>query len=87
MEIMKNQFAYNEDEHTLHLIQPADPDVLTIIPFDLTQSPESALEVVRALNRREVTLEAVLSADVLNESRCSHCVVWGGAYFSEDCIR
>lgn len=83
---MKIQYAYNEEEHTLHLIRPTEPDLLHIIPFVLSQSPESALEVVRALNRGDVLLQTALQSDLF-KSDGSCCVVWGGAYFNEDCVR
>ena len=60
-ESMRTNYQYDTLDHVLEFISESTPETLTRIEISYSQSDESAAEIIRALNRGEVSLEQVIS--------------------------
>jgi len=58
---MRTNYQYDILDHVLEFISESTPETLTRIDIAYAQSEESAAEIVRALNRGEVSLEQLIS--------------------------
>ena len=62
-------YSYYPDSHELLIIEEEQPDRMHTYEFAPWQSEESALELTRALNRSETTVNDLIEEQLLGRNR------------------